>query len=291
MRILGVGIATLDVVNQVAAYPAEDEEVRALAQHHARGGNATNNLVVLSQLGHDCSWAGTLADDAASDLIRTDLHAHRVNLQHVIDCAAAVTPTSYVTLNQHNGSRTIVHYRQLAEYTADDFSAVDPLQFDWIHFEGRNVPDLRAMMMRLRDLGVKHFSLEVEKPREAIETLFTLPSLLMFSRAYVRDSHQGSVKDFFTHLCDSGVEAPMYCGWGAAGGWAMSTSGALLQQPAWEPAQVIDTLGAGDVFNATVIDGHLRQLPVEQVLENACLLAGTKCGQPGLDNLNGVLNA
>ncbi|MEA3643199.1 MAG: ketohexokinase, partial [Lamprobacter sp.] len=61
--LLGVGIATLDIINQVERYPAEDAEVRASAQRLLRGGNCANTLAVLSELGHHCRWAGTLADD------------------------------------------------------------------------------------------------------------------------------------------------------------------------------------------------------------------------------------
>ncbi len=45
-RILGVGTATLDLINSVAAYPPEDSEVRASAQRRARGGNCANTLAV-----------------------------------------------------------------------------------------------------------------------------------------------------------------------------------------------------------------------------------------------------
>ena len=57
-HVLAVGVATLDIINEVESYPPEDGEVRALAQAIRRGGNASNTLVVLSQLGHSCEWAG-----------------------------------------------------------------------------------------------------------------------------------------------------------------------------------------------------------------------------------------
>jgi hypothetical protein len=49
-KILGIGIAALDIINTVDGYPNEDAEVRAINQRVCRGGNATNTLVVLSQL-------------------------------------------------------------------------------------------------------------------------------------------------------------------------------------------------------------------------------------------------
>ena len=54
-HILAIGIATLDTVFSVDTYPAEDGEIRADGMRVARGGNATNTLVALRQLGHACS--------------------------------------------------------------------------------------------------------------------------------------------------------------------------------------------------------------------------------------------
>lgn len=71
-RILTVGIATLDIVNQVSAYPAEDDEIRATAQTIRRGGNATNTAVVLSQLGHQVDWAGALVQQPNNAAITED---------------------------------------------------------------------------------------------------------------------------------------------------------------------------------------------------------------------------
>jgi len=48
---------------------------------------------------------------------------------------------------------------------------------------------------------------------------------------------------------------------------------------------VVDTLAAGDTFNAGIIRGYLEDLPVEALLARACQLAGNKCGQDGLDGL------
>ncbi len=288
MRVLGVGIATLDIVNTVDGYPEEDAEVRAAAQRMSRGGNATNTLVTLSQLGHDCSWAGMLATDVASDWVRQDLQRFQVNIDAVAISNGSL-PTSYVTLNSRNGSRTIVHYRDLDEFSYEDFRAIDVSAYDWIHFEGRHVPALGQMMHSLVERNYKNFSLEVEKPRQDIEQLFALPALLMFSRAYVRETHQGSIKVFFHSLRDAGVEKSVYCAWGKAGAWAMDNQGRLFQRPAWQPEQVIDTLGAGDVFNAAVIHATLKNEKVEEALEFSCRLAGVKCGLQGFDHLDEAL--
>ncbi len=83
MRVLGVGVATLDIINTVDHYPNEDDEMRALSQRIARGGNAANMLVVLSQLGHRCDWSGSIADEPDSRHILEDLARYAVDCSHI----------------------------------------------------------------------------------------------------------------------------------------------------------------------------------------------------------------
>ncbi|MBT8440079.1 MAG: ketohexokinase, partial [Gammaproteobacteria bacterium] len=199
MKVLGVGVATLDIVNHVAGYPSEDSEVRAVQQRKSRGGNAANSLTVLNRLGHHCSWAGALADDTASEFVRQQLLSEPIDIRHAVVVEGASLPVSYIILNIENGSRSIVHFRDLPEYHSEAFEIIDIDEFDWIHFEGRNVTELEKMMRHLRDSGFHHFSLEIEKPREGIEALFTLPKVLVFSRDYLHHTHKG-VKDFFEEL-------------------------------------------------------------------------------------------
>jgi len=67
---------------------------------------------------------------------------------------------------------------------------------------------------------------------------------------------------------------------------AMDSLGQLWDSPPYPPTRVVDTLGAGDVFNAGVIHGLLHRRPLDQVLAGACRLAGHKCGQFGLHGLD-----
>ena len=59
-RILCVGLVCLDIVNHLDHYPAEDEDVRALQQTSVSGGNAANTAKVLTLLGRQCDFLGTV---------------------------------------------------------------------------------------------------------------------------------------------------------------------------------------------------------------------------------------
>lgn len=296
-NILGVGIATLDIINTVEHFPREDEELRAIAQRQTRGGNVTNTLVVLSQLGHRVTWAGTLADDENSRLIRDELARYSVDISPVQVIRGGYTPTSYVTLNRQNGSRTIVHYRDLDEYSFEAFRNIDLKNFDWLHFEGRNVDQTRRMLEYARQTvpGIPR-SVEIEKPRADIGELCGLADLLLYSRSYVQDeTGAGEIPDssgngpnpvvFLENRAQQVPTADHVCTWGEKGAYGISQSGCKSHVPAVKPSKIIDTLGAGDTFMAGLIHAKLEGMDFTETLKAASTLAGQKCGQYGFDGL------
>ena len=288
MRILGVGIATLDIINRVERYPAEDSEVRAVSQRRCRGGNATNTLTVLSQLGHDCAWAGVLPQDPDAIFIEELLHRQQIDLGSVRHLSSGKLPTSYITLSEVNGSRTIVHLRDLPEYSAEWFlEDIDPADYQWMHFEGRAPEELGVMLGRVSRVGGLRVSLEIEKPRPGIEQLFHLPEVLLFSRHYAQsvgcDSAQSLLKRVARQL---GEQRPLlFCAWGDKGAWAIDRQGELLHAPAVRLSTVVDTIAAGDVFNAAVIHALAHDATSMEALEQGCKLAALKCSLEGVEAL------
>lgn len=286
-RILNVGIATLDIINHLDHYPAEDEELRAFAQERRCGGNAANSASVLSQLGHQVGLLCTLADDAAGALLRRDLQAHGVVTDPIITLDPGHTPTSCITLNRTNGSRTIVHHRDLPELQAGDFPYPQIENYDWFHFEGRNVEASEAMLRRLREQRVDQpISIEIEKPRPGIERLYNYADILLFSRAFALQQGYTCAEDLFDALRQQDTAAILVCSWAEQGAWACDRHGDRYHQPAFVPEQIVDTLGAGDTFNAGLIHALLEGRSIAAALQVACELAGRKVGQTGFAHLN-----
>jgi ketohexokinase len=285
-KILTVGVATLDVVLSVTRYPREDEEIRAEAAQVRRGGNAANTAVVLSQLGHDCAWAGVTTSDGDGARIRQELARAgvRTHLGQVLGSGSV--PTSYILADRSTGSRTIIHHRDLPEFSFDAFRAIDLTPFQWLHFEGRNVPETARMLRHARSSApTLPLSLEVEKPREGIEELFPLADVLLFSRLYAEAQGFPDPGALLRQVAVQSPRALLICAWGEGGASARSYAGEAVDSPAFPPAEVVDTVGAGDVLNAGVIHGLVQQQPLATVLRSACRLAGEKCGRPGLEDL------
>ncbi len=277
VHILCVGIATRDIINTVKEYPAEDTEVRALNQSERLGGNAANTATVLAQLGDRVSWVGNLAQPA--ELADRTFERHGVNASKAIRIPGTVMPTSYILLSEASGSRSIVHFRGMPEYRAADFRDLDLSGFDWVHFEGRAIDQLAGMLAYAKGIEGLRVSLEAEKPRDGIEALFEKADLLLFSRDYARARGFADAAALL-HSLPRGVVAT--CTWGAQGAWAVDGDGLTGHVPATALDAVVDTLGAGDVFNAGMIHAMSGGRSMMQALAEAVALASSQCSREGL---------
>ncbi len=287
--VLGVGIAVVDVVNQVDDYPPEDAEVRAVDQRIVRGGNCANSLAVLAQLGRRCRWVGTLAADAGAELIAADLHRHRIDLDYAVRHGDGATPTSYIAVSRATGSRTIIHHRDLPELDAAGFAAVPVRDCCWAHFEGRNPEQTASMIRRVREAAPDlPISIEIEKPRPGLDRLLeaaTGPVVLIYSRAYAETLAATDPEAFLAHRARTLGTWLSVLPWGAQGAYLARQGKPPVHLPAAPVATVVDTLAAGDCFNAGLIDALLDGLPPEAAVGRANRIAGYKCGRRGLDGL------
>lgn len=284
--ILVVGNAVLDVILEVDHYPREDEEMRATSRRVDLGGNAANTARVLAGLGHAVALLASVARDADADTVRRLLDAAGVEARHLVAAANGQTPLSTILLHASNGSRTIVHHRDLAELRLSDFCSLPLQDYAWVHFEGRNVPETERMLQHLRTVGYPgRVSVEMEKARPGIDCLAAQADLVLFSRPYAEALGYREAAALLASMHRLAPASVLTCTWGEQGGWALDAGGALRHCPAFAPDRVVDTVGAGDVFNAGMIAGLLSGSATADALAAATQLAGRKVGQRGYAGL------
>jgi len=283
-KILGIGNAVLDIILTVDHHPQEDEELRAQNKHVETGGNINNTLYVLNQLGHQTDICTTVAADNESKQLIAGLNQRNISTEHTQKFIKGRTPTSFVTLNAQNGHRTIVHYRDLPELSFDFFAKIEIEEYDWLHFEGRNTIQLPGMINIAKTfLTHQPISLEVEKTRDGIEALFSSVNLLIFSHHYAKAKGFNNGQELLESLTLDNVN--MVCTWGTKGVWYKAINQNIEHIEAEQVSPVIDTLGAGDTFNAALIHSLIGQKSLKDSVIFASKLAAKKCLQPGLENI------
>lgn len=285
-NILGIGNAVLDIVLQVPHALHDDEELRASERTVQVGGNVSNSLYILNQLGHETALCSTTGGDTEAKQLLSGLQTRQIDTQHIQRFIKGRTPTSYVNLNAENGHRAIVHYRDLPELSFDHFAKIEIENYDWLHFEGRNVTNLKGMLNIAKTfLTHQPISLEVEKPRDGIEALFTQANLLFFSHHYAKAKGFENGQALLESLGDELNGSNLVCTWGDQGAWLRPANGSIQHVPAEVVSPIVDTLGAGDTFNAAVIDQLIKKADLKSAVEYASQLAANKCLKHGLDNI------
>ncbi|XP_042599250.1 ketohexokinase-like isoform X7 [Cyprinus carpio] len=293
-KILSIGLVCLDIINVVDKYPEEDTDTRCLSQRWQRGGNASNTCTVLSLLGAPCAFMGSLAPGPVADFIVGDFARRGVDISGVAWQPWGETPCACCVVCPTNGSRTVVlSDTNLPDVSVEDFSKVDLSQYKWIHWEGRNADEQVKMIERVREYNSKQeeknrvtISVEIEKTREALYQLFPLGDLVFVSKDVAQHfgftSAAAALKGFYGRLSKG---ATLICAWAEKGADAMGPDGVIIHSDAFPPEKLVDTLGAGDTFNASGSFLFSAGGSLQDALTFGCQIAGKKCGVHGYDGI------
>eukprot|EP00794_Sanderia_malayensis_P010872 gene10872-12028_t len=307
-NILVFGLTTLDIVNICEEFPEEDGDIRVSKQYWQKGGNAANTSEVLARIGRgdggsinvslfSCFAKASCQADFCKDVLKN----RGVDIGLCVDFENCQFPTSCCIVAKKAGSRTILHSRNdLPELSMDHFMKIDLSKYNWVHFEGRGFPHLKDMVAeaaRLRDTGktaLQKISLEFEKPsryKDLIPSkLATLVDVLFISRDFAKSCLGYSSAHETVTSIKKELELPdsliVVCAWGEAGADAIDTNNVTYHSNAFSPEKLVDTLGAGDTFNAGVLASLVKGCSLEQAIVYGCQIAGRKCGQFGYDDFS-----
>ncbi|XP_033748278.1 ketohexokinase-like isoform X2 [Pecten maximus] len=299
-RVLTVGLACLDLVATCETFPKEDTGQIVLDYYWQRGGNASTTSTVLAMLGERSEFMGAMATDVESKFLTENLKSYGVSHDNAMVCGPDIkTPVSMVIINQSNGSRTILHCaKNLPEVSFSHFQTLDLSQYKWIHVEGRPAPDaynqIMCSVVEYNDTVVEKItiSLELEKPgRPELDSLIQYADVVFISKEKADEERLYSKEDVvraYIKRCKAG--AVVICAWGDQGAAALSsTDGVLCTSPVFPPETLVDTLGAGDTFNAATIFALCQGRSVQEAITLGCKVAGTKCGMKGNKGLKDII--
>ncbi len=108
VRVVCVGLATVDVVHRVDRIPGIDEKAQATSFEAATGGPAANAAVTAAALGASVTLVTVVGAHPLGQLIRQDLDAHRVTLLDAVPLGSEPPPVSAVAVLARTGQRTII---------------------------------------------------------------------------------------------------------------------------------------------------------------------------------------
>ncbi|KUO55456.1 MAG: carbohydrate kinase [Sphingomonadales bacterium BRH_c3] len=253
------------------------------------GGSAANTLAGLSALGAQCAFIGQVADDQLGEVFAHDIRAVG------IDFDVAPRPTNHTDADPPT-ARCLIFVTPDAQRTMNTFLGAS-------QFLPASALDDEAVAAA-RVLYLEGYLWDPEEPRAAMrraietakdagrEVAFTLSEVFVIDRH--GDDFRALIEDglidilFANHLelfaltgtdnIEAGIAAlkdkvPTLVVTRSADGAIATRNGERAEVPAEPIEHVVDTTGAGDLFAAGFLFGHVRGEPLERCLRRGAIAA------------------
>lgn len=270
--ILCAGVAVVDLIMNLDEMPRRAAKYRTADAQITGGGCAANAAVAVARLGGDCRLATRLGDDAIAGLIADDLQREGVDCAWLRRCAGHRSSFSSIFVDRR-GERQIVNFRDPTLPADADW--IDPLDsFDAFLADTRWPAGAARLMGAAHRLG-KPGVLDAESPFERCEAALAEASHVFFSAEGLRDFSGMETLDAALASAGDRLNAIVGVTDGAAGTrWI--DGGRQYHAPAF-PVDVVDTLGAGDIWHGALTLALAEGQPLARAIDFASAAAALKC--------------
>lgn len=286
-HLVTIGDLVLDIIMPVT-FPVRGGMHQQVTDRRIEPGGAANTVIAALRLGLDVSLAGAVGSDVYREEILRPLRAAGANLDHVIVMPHTESTLVVTLTDRASGEHVFIgHYGTSEEMPYPPGLDHVIAQADAVFLSGYTLVERRVVAMALRALD------------RAVDTGVPIfmdvgPLLKMADQVHIRRALESTHMLFLTadeaQLVTQGRTGPeAYAEILTLGprhavikrgpqGCMIVTSDWWLDVPAFAVDQVVDTVGAGDVFDAAFIAGMLQGLSMREcaLLANATGAASTR---------------
>jgi len=239
----------------------------------------------VAQLGLKVAFIGVCGDDVFGRFMLDEMSKRQVDIENVIVSSSGSTGLS-VILNQASDRAILTHPGLIAELQASDIS--EALLHDSKHLhvasyflQTKLQPDLPNLFRRARALGL---STSLDTNYDPSEKWTGFDELLSVTNVFLPNEKEALSLSGAANVDEAGSRLgskieTMAIKLGAEG--ALGVSEGARVRVASVPIKVVDTVGAGDSFDAGFIYGYLNQWSLERSLRLACVCGALSTQQAG----------
>jgi sugar/nucleoside kinase (ribokinase family) len=247
------------------------------------GGSAANTLAGLAALGASCEFIGQVAEDQLGEVFAHDIRAGGIGFATpprpgeppTARCLIFVTPDGQRTMNTYLGAS------QFLPAAALDEAAIAGAQILYLEGYLWDPEEPRAAMRRAigaaRKAGRKvAFTLSdafvIARHGDDFRSLIEAREIDILFANHVELAALTGHEDFHAGIAMLQDKVPMLVVTRSEQGAVAAWQGMVAEVPAEPVERVVDTTGAGDLFAAGFLYGHVRGRPVAD-----CLRIGAIC--------------
>jgi sulfofructose kinase len=276
--VVGVGLNATDTLIPLPQYPARGSKVTFHDAHVLPGGQVATAIAACQQWGLRTRYVGKVGDDTAATLHREEFARLGVET-HLLTAPGCASQQAFIIVDD-TGERTVLWKR-------DPRLTLRPeeLQREWIvdaralHVDGHDTAAAAVAAGWARAAGVPVIA-DLDELYPGVEALLTNLDYFVASRDIpgritgeqdLRKSLPAVHKRYGFRLTAATLGDEGVLAW----------DGTKFHYAAAYRIEVVDTIGAGDMFHAGFIYGLLQGWPLQRQLEFGCAAAALNCAGVG----------
>ena len=282
MDIVGLGLATIDIMALVPRLPGRDEVFQAGRILLEGGGPVATALVAAARLGVSTAYLGPVAPTTWGTLARAGLENEGVDTSHAPGRSSGEQSVSVILVDQPTGLRSILYkIGEMQELETNEIPEALITSARVLHLDVSH-PDAACHAAGIaREAGVV-VSLDggVGETWPGIESLLPFVDLMVVARVFAEHyTGQAEPRKAGEALLATYQPRQVVITDGARGCWYWDATHQLHQRAF--PVDVVDTTGAGDVFHGAYLYAFLQDWPAGRALAFAAAAAAQKCHKLG----------
>ncbi|MDF2388313.1 sugar kinase [Nostoc ellipsosporum NOK] len=269
---LFVGLVTLDLIYLADFAPRNNQKIVATDYTVAAGGPATNAAVTFSHLGNHANILGVLGSHPMTQLIQGDLANYRVAIADLEPSTSAAPPVSSIIVTQATGERAVVSINAVKTQASNASIPPDILQnVDIVLIDGHQmaVGCAIAQMAKAKNIPVV---IDGGSWKTGFEQVLPFVDYAVCSANFYPPNCHTKQEVFaylsrfdIPHIAITHGEKPIE--------YLSCTQIGTIDVPS---IQVVDTLGAGDIFHGAFCN-NILQSSFSDALAQAAKIAADSC--------------
>lgn len=278
MNVLGIGYCTADILLRIEGTLEKNRKIEASSLDIQGGGPVGTAMTALAKWRVQASIAGSVGGDIIGGFVRKAFGEAGVEASMLKVTVGSHSPLS-VAVSDGNGLRTIFFSKGNAPpLLPEDLAGLQVSGYGAVEIDGHQSAAQTWVARQCLEARVP-VVLDAGSLRDDILPFLELSNHIVASRDFADAFSPGGD---YEEVCRSLLRGPAQAAVVTLGeeGSVAWDGRALMRCPALA-VDVVDTVGAGDVYHAGYIYGLLRQWDLEKRVRFATAAAGLKCRAAG----------
>lgn len=276
--VVGIDSPCVDLAVNVENFPEANHGERVRNVSWQGGGKVATGLVAAARLGAKAAIIGNVGTDIYGTFIEEDFKRHGIDTEHLLKREGKTTHFDIVVSDRKTGGRSILYYPGTEESLREEELPLEYLQnTSYFYLAVLNETTVKAASLA-KEAGARIIMDADSGVHDLMEHISLIDIFIGSEFLYHSLFEKGGYEENCRKLMDKGPEVVIFT-LGEKGCRGVCKEG-YFEIPAYR-VEVVDTVGAGDVFHGAFAAGLLKDWPIAEIARFASAVSAVKCTRIG----------